>query len=253
MDTNPLGGFLTFMPSDSATLTVNGVTWRLPQRLTGIPLPILIGPGGPGWATNQFGSGRVYIQGGLLAVALMPTDVSGLVTDGGQPLTYTVVEHMRTGRQYTITVPSASSDGVDINSLIVAGSVSPYPFDPMFPAGLEAVPSAATESPTFAQTIPYGSTEYVSIDVSLTVPGLGAQSPTPDAVYIAFVQHAGSPQSGEWNTAAWTTQAPPYIASILVGPNNGGLNLAKGAYSIWLKIVDNPEIPFVQAGTLNIA
>lgn len=158
MDNNPLGGFLTFMPSDSATLTISGTSWRMPKRLTGIPLPVIIGPGGPGWATNQFGSGKCYIQGGLLAVALMPTDISGLVTDGGQPLTYTVTEHMQNGSQYTITVPSASANGVDLGTLIVPETTQPYAFDPMFPLGNEGVTSAAVQSepaqePHFTQTV----------------------------------------------------------------------------------------------------
>lgn len=139
MDNNPLGGFLTFTPSDNATLTISGTSWRMPQRPTGIPLPVLYGPGGPGWATNQFGSGKIYIQGGLLAVALMPTDLTGLETDGGQPLTYTVTEHMQAGRKYSITVPSASSNPVDMNSLVVAGSVVPYTFNPVFPLGDEGI------------------------------------------------------------------------------------------------------------------
>lgn len=148
---SPLGGFLTFMPSDNATYTVSGTSYRIPQRLAGIPLPIIFGPGGPGWATNQFGSGRCYIQGGLLAVALMPTDLSGLVTDGGQAYTYTVVEHMLGGRQFTINVPSASSNPVDLDSLIVANTTTPYAYDPRFPLGNEAaVGGTPVSNPTLA-------------------------------------------------------------------------------------------------------
>lgn len=133
MDNNPMGGFLTFMPSSAATLTIGQQSWRLPQRLTGIPLPILFGPGGPGWSANQQGSGKVYIQGGLLAVALMPTDQAGLVTDNGNPLTYTVKEHMLDGQVYVITVPTGSGNPVDLGALIIPGSNRPFGFNPISP------------------------------------------------------------------------------------------------------------------------
>jgi hypothetical protein len=45
-----------------------------------------------------------------------------------------VTEHWQGGRRYQITVPSSSAPGpVDINSLIVPGSVKPYAYDPTFP------------------------------------------------------------------------------------------------------------------------
>jgi hypothetical protein len=172
MDNSPLGGFLTFMPSDSSVLTISGTSWRLPQRLTGIPLPIIFGPGGPGQATNQFGSGKVYIQGGLLAVALMPTDLAGLVTDGGAPLTYTVIEHMPSGRKFTITVPSASADPVDLGTLIVPDTTVPYGYDPMFPLsdeGVSAAPYQPTPAPPPSFSQPFTAQTSVTVHHNLGV------------------------------------------------------------------------------------
>jgi hypothetical protein len=112
--------------------------------------------------------------------------------------------------------------------------------------------ATSADTPLATQVIPFGATEYVNVNVSLAVLGLGSSSPTGDAVYMAFLQTVGTPQTSDWKTAAWTTQSAPYIASVLVGPDNGGLNLAKGSYYVWLKLVDTPEVTFILAGTLSI-
>lgn len=130
-DGSPLSGFMTFQPSDSSTITANGNTWRLPARLAGTTT---ISPYFTGWGWHQDSSGSIYLFRGRLVVNLMATDISGLVTDGGQPLTYTVIEHWLGGRKYSISVASADSgESQDISSLIVAGSVEPYPYDPSAP------------------------------------------------------------------------------------------------------------------------
>lgn len=127
-DGSPLVGFLTFQPSEDATLTVSGKSWRLPARLSGTTT---LGPYTTGWGWHQNSSGSIYLFRGQLFVTLMATDMSGLVTDSGQALYYTVIEHFLGGRKYQITVPSGDSTATqDINSLIVAGSVVAYQYDP---------------------------------------------------------------------------------------------------------------------------
>lgn len=141
VDPNSSGipGFITVFMSDNITVEDGGNYYRLPQRLTGtMNFP-------PYLAYNNWGSGMLYLGFGRLDITVFCTDqtVSGstITTDGGQPFTYWVVEHFMGGRQYQITAPSASSPGpVDINSLIVSGSIRKYNFDPANPMGNELIP-----------------------------------------------------------------------------------------------------------------
>lgn len=130
MDGNPLPGFLTFQMSDNITLLDNGAYFRLPQRYAGYQND------GSAFAINNFGSGRIFIWKGLCQVLLFATDNAGITTDSGQPFTWNVTEHFLGGRSYQITVPSADAPGpVDINTLIVSGSVTAADYDPASPLG----------------------------------------------------------------------------------------------------------------------
>jgi hypothetical protein len=132
-------GFLTFMMSDGITVTDGDRTVTMPQRLAGVMnTPNYL-------AFNNWGSGVIYLGGGFLDATFFCTDQtvadSTIVTDLGQPFTYYVTEHWMGGRQYQITLPSSDAPGpVDLNSLIVAGSVSRYPFDPANPMGNFLIP-----------------------------------------------------------------------------------------------------------------
>jgi hypothetical protein len=137
-DSNSSGiaGYLTLMMSDGITVadTVNSVTsyYRMPARLTGTmnqPTP---------YAYNQWGSGQLYLRQGFLDIEVFATDqtASGvtITTDSGNALYYFVIEHFIGGRSYHIQVPASDSPGpVDIESLIVAGTVQPFKYDPVFP------------------------------------------------------------------------------------------------------------------------
>lgn len=96
------------------------------------------------------------------------------------------------------------------------------------------------------------STEFVQLQVQATLNG-APYNPTADSVAIAFVPITSpptspDPTSGEWNTAAWETDSNPatYWASILVGPLNGGVNLAVGSYVACVRVTDNPAVPVKQ-------
>lgn len=116
---NPLGGYLTFEQSEDITITESGVTYRVPARLVG-----LVPPGAYyGYAFR--GSGRIYLYQGKLDVNLMATDNPSVVTDSGNPLVYHVKEYFMDGRNYDISVPKATSDPVDISTLIVSGTIAP--------------------------------------------------------------------------------------------------------------------------------
>lgn len=82
--------------------------------------------------------------------------------------------------------------------------------------------------------------EYVSVPVSAT--GLDISA---DVVELAFT-HDTEPEEAQWLTAEWVAGA----ARILIGTD--GHPLVAGAYTVWVRITDNPEIPVLQAGRLNI-
>lgn len=143
-DTNSSGaaGFLTIMMSDGITVEDSGTYYRLPQRLTGTMNQSLP------FAYNNWGNGVLYIVHGLLSIQVFATDqtLSGstVTTDSGGSLTYWVTEHMIGGRTYQISVPSSDSPGpVDINSLIISGTVQPYAYDPVNPMGNTLIPIPA--------------------------------------------------------------------------------------------------------------
>ena len=99
------------------------------------------------------------------------------------------------------------------------------------------------------------STQYVFIPVQATKSGV-AYNPTGDSVQFAFAASATYvPQSGDWVAGSWDTNTTsvlyPYSAKCLVGPA-GTTNPGIGRYYMYLKITDNPEIPVLIAGLLEI-
>jgi hypothetical protein len=98
------------------------------------------------------------------------------------------------------------------------------------------------------------STQYVLGPVRAWVAGQ-LYNPTADIVQMAFVAGSAEPATGQWNTASWAWTTPVngyYAVQCLVGPGTGGVVLAQGSYSVWVKIIDNPEIPVINTGTLTI-
>lgn len=140
-----IGGFFTLMMSTGITVDDNGAYFRMPPRLTGVMQNRLA------FSYNNWGNGILYMINGHLDIEVFATDqtVGGetIVTDNGQPLFYFVTEHFMGGRTYHIEVPSSSSPGpVDIESLIVAGTIQEYNFDPVFPMGDMWTPDEAPGS-----------------------------------------------------------------------------------------------------------
>ena len=103
------------------------------------------------------------------------------------------------------------------------------------------------------------STEYIQLQVVTTQLDGTTYNPTSDPVYVAFLPitspaSSPDPSSGEYNTAFWTTDTSGnYWAGILVGPLNGGINLAAGSYQVCLKVTDSPAVPVKQAAYLVIS
>jgi hypothetical protein len=99
------------------------------------------------------------------------------------------------------------------------------------------------------------SLEYVRAPVRALKNGVPFD-PTGDTVQLAFLPTGSSPTSGDWKTSSWEvgaagTQSATYFARCLVGPG-GAITLALGVYVVWVKVTDAPEVPVLQAGTLEI-
>jgi hypothetical protein len=99
------------------------------------------------------------------------------------------------------------------------------------------------------------STQYVFIPVQATKSGI-AYNPTGDAVQMAFMPQATQvPGNSDWVAASWDTNQTsvlyPYSCKCLVGPS-GTITLGLGTYYMYLHITDNPEIPVLLAGILQI-
>ena len=100
------------------------------------------------------------------------------------------------------------------------------------------------------------STQYVFIPVNATKSGL-AYNPTGDPVVFAFAATATYvPQNTDWVAGSWDTDTTsllyPYQAKCLVGPA-GVINPGIGTFVIYIKITDNPEVPVLIAGQLQIS
>lgn len=100
------------------------------------------------------------------------------------------------------------------------------------------------------------STQYVFIPVQATRSGV-AYNPTGDSVQMAFMPQATqSPQVSDWVAASWDTNQSsvinPYSVKCLVGPTGGVISLSLGTYYMYVKITDNPEIPVLLGGILQI-
>ena len=100
------------------------------------------------------------------------------------------------------------------------------------------------------------SLQYIGIPVKATTLSGVSYNPTADTVQMAFMPQATQvPQSTDWQTAIWSAVTGnlifPYVAYCLVGPG-GTIQLGLGTYVIYLKVTDNPEIPVIAAGQLEI-
>jgi hypothetical protein len=100
------------------------------------------------------------------------------------------------------------------------------------------------------------SRQYIGVPVKATTLAGAAYNPTGDTVQMAFMPTATSvPQSSDWQTAVWAAVTGnliyPYAAYCLVGPG-GTINPGVGSYYVYLKVTDNPEIPVLVVGQLDI-
>ena len=97
--------------------------------------------------------------------------------------------------------------------------------------------------------------EYYKVPVAATQAGVSV-NPTASTVQFAFAATPTYvPQTGDWVAGSWETVSGniifPYSARCLVGPG-GTINPGIGIYTVYLKIISNPEIPVLIAGQLEI-
>jgi|SRR5215469_5090663 len=229
-DGNPLSGFLTFWPSSALTITTGGGTAYLPQRYVGVNLAML--------GLNTFGSGKVYLWNGQLAVNLLATNNANQTPVN---FTYHVKENFFEGNEYDISLPTTTTSPIDIHSLIIPGSLIPPD-------------SAAANPPLIPNTtlpVAVTSTQFIPANISAAAGGVSF-NPTTDIVQFAFISGGTrEPQASDWVNGQWATTSVPYIAEVLVGPA-GGVSLTQGTYVIWVKIIASPQVPVIPVGYLTI-
>jgi hypothetical protein len=70
---------------------------------------------------------------------------------------------------------------------------------------------------------------------------------------MAFMQNDAEPGSGDWHIGVWDTDdtgtEPIYEARCLVGPSSAVV-LTDGAYRVWVKVADVPEVVVKRTGRL---
>lgn len=97
------------------------------------------------------------------------------------------------------------------------------------------------------------SLQYVPAQVSALKEGV-PYNPTADTVYMAFTPGVSptTPTSGfTFYLGSWDVAQGAYYALCLVGPG-GTTQLASGIWTVWVKVTDNPEVPIVAAGQIQM-
>jgi len=106
---------------------------------------------------------------------------------------------------------------------------------------------------------PASSLQYIRYKVTATVNGNPGYDPTADVVQFGFqptASVAADVAPTTWLTGSWETDTisgvTAYVARCLVGPGGTFVPATLTNYWVWLRVEDNPEIPVVQVGELQI-
>lgn len=92
------------------------------------------------------------------------------------------------------------------------------------------------------------------IQATITSP----KDPTGLTVAFAFTL-TDTAVGAQWYTGSWDGPAVLQddgsyraVAQCLIGPNGGEVELSTGAYVVWVRISDNPEVPVKRAGVAKL-
>lgn len=101
------------------------------------------------------------------------------------------------------------------------------------------------------------STEFWKVPVTGTVNGATVDV-SADPVYLAVVGSGQTPTDADWHAADWEAMGNGrYAARILVGPDGGALDFSDTQGTtrlyVWVKVVDSPETPVLNAGGVVIS
>lgn len=83
--------------------------------------------------------------------------------------------------------------------------------------------------------------------------------PSQDQVKMAFMAYdetkpplySNAPAGSDWKTASWSNDGDSWAIQCEVGPA-GATTLAPGEYVVYVKVVDNPEVPAKRSGRLTV-
>jgi hypothetical protein len=96
------------------------------------------------------------------------------------------------------------------------------------------------------------SLEYIKVPVNVKKNGVYV-NPTSSQVKMAFLSSkTAAPDTGDWKNASWESGlGHKYYIRCLVGPS-GDITLTPDTYWVWIKILDAPEAPVRQVGSVRI-
>ncbi len=98
------------------------------------------------------------------------------------------------------------------------------------------------------------SLQHVQVVVSARAAG-AAVVLSGDTVKMAFLAAGTAPQTSDWKTAQWdtdaTTNPATYRAQCLVGPG-GTTTLTAGDYVVWVQVNHSPELTALAAGPMRV-
>lgn len=97
------------------------------------------------------------------------------------------------------------------------------------------------------------SLEYVKVPVFAKKAGV-AYDPSTDVVEMTFVQSETLPANPTWYDATWEPRTGGQSARCLVGPAPGVVQLTADhdPWYVFIKISDNPEVPVIEAGPIEV-
>lgn len=94
------------------------------------------------------------------------------------------------------------------------------------------------------------STDYVKIPCLSAIVNGEAIDPTSDIVRIAVTDVGTDPVALDWQVADWETNVIDGIPEMRLLVTKG--DLAKGTYSLWAEVQDNPETHVEMVGFVEV-